>query len=389
MNQSSTAVATRPNTLNLPTNWTPEEVAAIKRVLGKNLTDDDIVIFAAACARTGLDAFSRQIYAIRRGDQLCIQTGIDGFRAVAESSGKYIGQDGPYWCGPDGKWTDVWLKSEPPVACKIGILRSDFKQPLWAVARYGAYLVKTNSLWHTMPEVMLAKCCEALGLRKTFPGRLAGIYSDDEMGQADNPPPGKIVESNPVQQPATIVNEVASAEPAQEQPQAAAAPTPEQEAERLGNRKYLNPEAQICYRLAGKVGWTVQQVHTLVNEHKHKDGSLNWNYVRGVLLKTWAAKYGYQGDAYTTIVEQATEKKVADLAKNTTEGDWQKIEKRIMLIEKGALAEAAKATGKPVQVVDADPVQPETPDEEPEPVEEGYEEQAALADEASGLHIVK
>lgn len=162
-------------------------------VVAKDVSEHEFSLFLHQCRRTGLDPLCRQIYCISRktkdgGRRITIQTSIDGFRLIAERSGKYAGQIGPHWCGPDGQWSDVWLQREAPTAARVGVIRSDFKEPLYGVALLKSYNPGFNDLWNKMPEVMLAKCAEASALRKAFPQELSGLYSSDEMvDQAEEP----------------------------------------------------------------------------------------------------------------------------------------------------------------------------------------------------------
>ena len=165
--------------------WTPEQAQLISTIIAPGCSNDELRLFAYACQRTGLDPFSRQIYAIKRAGKLTIQVSIDGLRSIAERTGQLDGSQS-YWCGEDGVWVDVWLSSKPPAAAKTIIHRKGCAHPFSATARFADFNAG-QGLWSKMPSVMIAKCSEAQALRRAFPADLSGVYSTDEMDQAVEP----------------------------------------------------------------------------------------------------------------------------------------------------------------------------------------------------------
>jgi len=166
--------------------WTPEQTQLISTTIAPGCSADELRLFAYACQRTGLDPFSKQIYAIKRGGKMTIQAGIDGLRSIAERTGQLDGSE-TFWCGEDGQWADVWLSSKPHAAAKTIIHRKGASHPFVGVARFADYNAG-QGLWSKMPAAMIAKCSEALALRKAFPADLSGVYSTDEMQQAEVEP---------------------------------------------------------------------------------------------------------------------------------------------------------------------------------------------------------
>ena len=177
--------------------WTPQQVAVLRQLGLQDASPADLDIFHHQCQRTGLDPFARQIYMIgrwsREGTKYTIQTSIDGLRLVghraASARRETLEVSDTEWCGPDGVWRDVWLSDEPPAAARVAILRNGGRFPAVAMFREYAQTKKDGSLtqmWADKGALMIAKCAEALAWRKAFPHDLSGLYTSDEMDQANN-----------------------------------------------------------------------------------------------------------------------------------------------------------------------------------------------------------
>lgn len=160
----------------------------IKRTICKGATDDELQLFVHACKKTGLDPFMRQIFAVKRWDTsarrevMTIQTGIDGYRLIADRTGKYApGRDTEFGYDGEGRlqWAKAYIKKMTPDGQWHEISAIAFWDEYVQTTKDG----KATIFWQKKGHLMLSKCAEALALRKTFPAELSGIYTKEEMSQ--------------------------------------------------------------------------------------------------------------------------------------------------------------------------------------------------------------
>lgn len=183
--------------------YSQEQVALLKSQVFKDSNDDEFGYFMEICKGKRLNPFTKQIYAWKQkekdkngnviGHKMLIVVGIDGLRTIAQRSREYAGGSRTEWCGEDGVWKDVWLSDKYPAAARVFVRGKGDTEPTIGVAHWYEYAKlwngKATGKWAEMPANMLAKCAEALALRKRFPDDLSGLYSPEEIDHAENPAP--------------------------------------------------------------------------------------------------------------------------------------------------------------------------------------------------------
>ena len=160
--------------------YTREQLDLLKKTVATGLDDNEFRLLIEVAQGTGLNLFQRQIYGIKRGGKMTIQTGIDGYRLVAARTGRHAGTSDAEFDSQDGnqpKWARVTVKK---------IMPNGFIADYTATARWTEYVQEQSPMWRKMPFLMLSKCAEALALRKAFPAELSGVYTSEEMMQADD-----------------------------------------------------------------------------------------------------------------------------------------------------------------------------------------------------------
>jgi len=176
---------------------TEQDQALVRTTIAKDLDKNEFNLFMAVCVAHGLNPILKQIHPVKYKGRMVIQIGIDGFRLQAQRSKEYRGQLGPYWCGDDGEWKEVWVSDTPPVAAKVGVYRDTLKDPntgeflpTWGIAKFSSFAKwftdKTGGkkylgeMWANAPDNQLAKCAEAQAIRKAFPAETSSLFIKEE-----------------------------------------------------------------------------------------------------------------------------------------------------------------------------------------------------------------
>ena len=166
--------------------WTPDQIDLITKTVCKGANQDELKLFLYVAEKSGLDPFARQIHAVFRRDSaagrnvMSIQTGIDGLRLIAQRTKEYAGSDEAVYEEGD--------KYPQKAIVTVHRMVQGTRVPFVGVARWSEYYPGNGGagfMWRKMPYLMLGKVAEALALRKGFPSEMSGIYTDEEMSQAN------------------------------------------------------------------------------------------------------------------------------------------------------------------------------------------------------------
>jgi phage recombination protein Bet len=191
-------ITTENETKSVGQYFSPKQVEILKNSICKGVSNEEFEVFLMACAKTQLDPFMRQIYAVKRktkksdgswGETMTIQTGIDGYRLIAERTGCYApGPEPTYVYNEDGTLVSA-----------SAYIKKMTRDGTWHTVSASAHLdeyiqtftdkstgeKRPSGMWANMPKTMLSKCAEAQALRKAFPAEMSGVYTKEEMSQAE------------------------------------------------------------------------------------------------------------------------------------------------------------------------------------------------------------
>jgi phage recombination protein Bet len=166
--------------------FTDEERDLIARQYCASCTKQEFEIFIKMAENAGLSPFQKQIWNVTRRDYTTQKdvsqplVSIDGFRLIAERTGRYA----------PGKETKYVYDDKGRLVCATAYVMKMTMDGTWHEVACPAFFSEYAAMkkdgtptkfWAEKAHIMLSKCSEALSLRRAFPQELSGYYTDDEM----------------------------------------------------------------------------------------------------------------------------------------------------------------------------------------------------------------
>lgn len=200
--------------------WSTPQVTLIRDTVGKELSQRQFDQFLTTSAQLQLDPLKKQIVPIlfktktknEHGKdewfkQMTIIVTIDGLRSIAARSGEYRPDEQAARFTVDESAKDPNNNPLGLVSATVTVYRYSHGawHPITGEAYWEEYapvrdewaegddgkrrptgkaVLDKSGGWGRMPRVMLAKCAEAIALRKGWPEDLSGIYGEEEMDRA-------------------------------------------------------------------------------------------------------------------------------------------------------------------------------------------------------------
>ena len=174
----------------------------VQKTVAPGLSPENFALFCHVARVRHLDPLQRQIHAVMRKtwnkdlnggrggytESMTIQTGIDGYRAIANRTKLYMPSEKQAViedAGTENMRITMHVKKYHPESGSW----HEFSATAWyrefVQTRKDGDKIVPNAMWEKMPVNQLTKCAEALALRKGWPEELGGIYVDEEMQHLD------------------------------------------------------------------------------------------------------------------------------------------------------------------------------------------------------------
>jgi phage recombination protein Bet len=171
--------------------FTEQQEEMIRANFSTGATKSEFEVLMAIAKARKLNPLLKQVYFVKRKDKKLnkevwsVQVSIDGLRAIAERTGTYDGQD-----EPEFEYVTTKEGERLITLARVKVYKKGVSRPFVGVARWDEYVQqydgRPTKFWADMPFTMLAKCAEALAIRKAFPEDSGGLYVAEELMQGEH-----------------------------------------------------------------------------------------------------------------------------------------------------------------------------------------------------------